>query len=154
MSGEDNNMSFLDSWQSRLLSVLRIVAGLCFMEHGCMKLLHFPAPMMPGPLPPLIMGAGAIELIGGALIVVGLFTRLAAFIASGEMAVAYFGFHVFNAFHMMPPTTPVSFDPQVNHGAEAALYAVIFLYLAAAGGGAWALDAIFGAKRGLEPAAA
>ena len=58
-------MGFLDSWQSRLLSVLRIVAGLCFMEHRCMKLLHFPAPMMPGPLPPLIMGAGVIELVGG-----------------------------------------------------------------------------------------
>ncbi len=52
---------------------------------------------------------------------------------------------------MMPPTTPVSFDPQVNHGAEAALYAVIFLYLAAAGGGAWALDAALNRKRGLEP---
>jgi len=143
-------MSFLDSWQARLLSVLRIIAGLCFFEHGCMKLLHFPAAMMPGALPPLLLAAGAIELIAGALIVLGLFTKPAAFIASGEAAVAYFGFHVFNVFHMMPPTTPVSIDPQVNHGEAAALYAVIFLYLAAAGGGAWALDAIFGRKRGLE----
>ena len=143
-------MSFLDSWQTRLLSVLRIVAGLCFLEHGCMKLLHFPSAMMPGPLPTILMVAGVIELVCGALLVLGLFTKLAAFIASGEAAVAYFGFHVLNAFHMMPPTTPVSIDPQVNHGEAAALYAVIFLYLAAAGGGAWALDAIFGRKRGLE----
>ena len=145
-------MGFLDSWSPRLLRVLRFFAGLCFMEHGCMKLLHFPSAMMPGPLPPVIMVAGVIELVGGALIVVGLFTKLAAFIASGETAVAFFGFHVFNAFHMMPPTTPVSFDPQVNHGEAAALYAVIFLYLAAAGGGAWALDSMFGGKRGLDPA--
>ena len=145
-------MAFLDSWSPRLLALLRIVAGLCFMEHGCMKLLHFPAPMMPGALPPVIMAAGVVELVGGALIVLGLFTRAAAFIASGEMAVAYFGFHVLNAFHMMPAGTPVSFDPQANHGAEAALYSVIFLYIAAAGPGAFALDNLVGHKRGLNPA--
>ena len=145
-------MKFLDSWSPHLLALLRVVAGLCFMEHGCMKLLHFPAPMMPGPLPPMIMAAGVIELVGGALIVLGLFTRLAAFVASGEMAVAYFGFHALNAFHMMPAGTPVSFDPQANHGVEAALYAVIFLYIAAAGPGAFALDNVFGKKRGLEAA--
>jgi putative oxidoreductase len=147
-------MGFLDSWSPRLLSVMRIVVGLMYLEHGCMKLLHFPAPMMPGALPPVLMLAGVIELVAGALLVLGLFTRPAALIASGEMAVAYFGFHALNAFHMMPPTTPVSFDPQVNHGAEAALYALVFLYLASAGGGAWALDAIFGRKRGLDPAGA
>ena len=117
-----------------------------------MKLLHFPAPMMPGALPPMLMVAGVIELVGGALIVLGLFTRAAAFIASGEMAVAYFGFHALNAFHMMPAGTPVSFDPQANHGAEAALYSVIFLYIAAAGPGAFALDNLVGHKRGLNPA--
>ena len=115
-----------------------------------MKLLHFPTAMMPGPLPPMITAAGAIELVAGALLVVGLFTKLAAFIASGEMAVAFFGFHAFNLFHMMPPTTPVTLDPQANHGAEAALYAVIFLYIAAAGGGSIALDAAFNRKRGLD----
>ena len=142
----------LDRWRPQTLAVLRIVSGLCFMEHGAMKLLHFPSAMMPGPLPPVMMLAGAIELIGGALIIVGLFTKLAAFIASGETAVAYWGFHVLNAFHMMPPGTPVSIDPQVNHGEPAALYAVIFLYLAAAGGGAWALDTLlFHRKRGLDP---
>ncbi len=147
-------MAFLDSWSPRLLALLRIVAGLCFMEHGCMKLLHFPAPMMPGPLPPMLMVAGVIELVAGALIVLGLFTKPAALIASGEMAVAFFGFHVLNAFHMMPPGTPVTLDPQANHGAEAALYAVIFLYIAAAGPGAFALDNIIGRKRGLSPVTA
>ena len=147
-------MAFLDGWSPRLLALLRIVAGLCFMEHGCMKLLHFPAPMMPGPLPPMLMVAGAIELVAGALIVLGLFTKPAALIASGEMAVAFFGFHVLNAFHMMPPGTPVTLDPQANHGAEAALYAVIFLYIAAAGAGAFALDNILGRKRGLSPVTA
>ena len=143
---------FLTGWRAQLLSVLRVVAGLCFMEHGAMKLLHFPTAMMPGPLPPLLMAAGAIELVGGALIVLGLFTTLAALIASGETAVAFWGFHVLNAFHMMPPTTPVTIDPQANHGEAAALYAVIFLYLAAAGGGAWALDNLFNRKRGLDAA--
>ncbi len=147
-------MAFLDGWSPRLLALLRIVAGLCFMEHGCMKLLHFPAPMMPGPLPSILMVAGAIELVAGALIVLGLFTKPAALIASGEMAVAFFGFHVLNAFHMMPPGTPVTLDPQANHGAEAALYAVIFLYIAAAGAGAFALDNILGRKRGLSPVTA
>jgi putative oxidoreductase len=132
-------MGFMDSWTGRLLSVLRIVAGLCFMEHGAMKLLHFPAPQMPGPLPPVLVVAGVLELAAGVLIVLGLFTRPAAFIASGESAVAYFSFHVFHLFSFSPPG-PVSFDPQANHGVEAALYAVIFLYIAAAGGGAWALD--------------
>ena len=143
---------FLTGWRAQLLSVLRVVAGLCFMEHGAMKLLHFPTAMMPGQLPPLLMAAGAIELAGGALIVLGLFTKLAAFIASGETAVAFWGFHVLNVFHMMPPNTPVSFDPQANHGEAAALYAVIFLYIAAAGGGAWALDNVFNRKRGLDVA--
>ena len=143
---------FLEPYSPRLLSVLRIVSGAAFLEHGCMKLLHFPAPMMPGNLPMMLQVAGAIELVGGALIVLGLLTKPAAFIASGEMAVAYFGFHALNAFHMMPAGTPVSFDPQANHGAEAALYAVIFLYIASAGPGAFAVDGVLGRKRGLNPA--
>ncbi len=145
-------MNFLDSASPRLLALLRVVAGLMFLEHGCMKLLHFPAPMMPGPLPPLIMVAGILELVAGVLIVLGLLTKPAALIASGEMAVAFFGFHVLNAFHMMPAGTPVSLDPQVNHGEAAALYAVVFLYLAAAGPGALALDNVLGRRRGLAPA--
>ena len=145
-------MGFLNNWSPQLLSLLRVVSGLCFMEHGCMKLLHFPAAAMPGTLPPLIMAAGAIELVAGALIVLGLFAKLAAFIASGEMAVAYFGFHVMNLVGMGPPSVKPNFDPAGNHGAEAALYAVIFLYIAAAGGGSIALDAVIGRKRGLDPA--
>jgi putative oxidoreductase len=112
-------MNFLDSWSPRLLSLMRIIVGLMYLEHGAMKLLHFPAPMMPGSLPALLVVAGWIELIAGALLIIGFFTKPAALIASGEMAIAYFGFHALNAFHMMPPNTPVSFDPQVNHGAEA-----------------------------------
>ena len=145
-------MGFLSRWSPQLLALLRVVAGLCFMEHGCMKLLHFPAPMMPGALPPMLMVAGVIELVGGALIVLGLFARLAAFVASGEMAVAYFGFHVMNLVGMGPPSVKPNFDPAGNHGAEAALYAVIFLYIAAVGGGSIALDAVMGRKRGLDPA--
>lgn len=144
-------MGFLSKWSPQLLSVLRIVAGLCFLEHGTMKILHFPTAMMPGALPPLLLVAGYIELITGVLLVLGLFTRLAAFIASGEAAVAFWGFHVLNVFHMLPPDTMVTIDPQANHGEAAALYAVIFLYLAAAGGGSIAVDAIFNRKRGLDP---
>jgi putative oxidoreductase len=145
-------MGFLRSWSPQLLSVLRIISGLMYFEHGAMKILHFPVAMMPGPLPTIIAVAGYIELIAGALLIVGLFTQIAALFASGEMAVAFFGFHSFNMFRMMPPNTPQTIDPQANHGAEAGLYAVIFLYLAAAGGGAWALDAIFNRRRGLDPA--
>jgi putative oxidoreductase len=148
-------MSFLDSWSPRLLALLRIVAGLMFFEHGCMKLLHFPSAMMPGPLPPLLMAAGVIELVGGALIVLGLFTKPAAFIASGEAAVAYFGYHVTGAVGM-PPMQGMTrgWDPSVNGGAEAALFAVIFLYIAAAGAGAFALDGVMGRNRGLDGASA
>ncbi len=113
-----------------------------------MKLLHFPAPLMPGPLPPLLMLAGVIELVGGMLLLAGLFTKLVAFVCSGELAVAYFGFHVFHGLGNAPG--PVSFDPVVNQGTESALEAVIFLYIAAAGGGAWALDAIFGRRRAAQ----
>lgn len=84
-------MTFLAKYQPQLLSILRIVAGLLFLEHGMQKILHFPPMTMA--IPPnaamIIMAAGWIELIGGALILVGLFTRVAAFICSGEMAVGY-----------------------------------------------------------------
>jgi len=146
-------MGFLNSLSPQTLALLRVIAGLAFLEHGAMKLLHFPAApaMMPPELPPLLMAAGVIELVGGALIVLGLFTKPAAFIASGEAAVAFFGFHVLNAFNMMPADTPIRIDPQANGGEVAALYAVIFLYIASAGGGAFALDSLVGKKRGLEP---
>jgi putative oxidoreductase len=118
------------SWSPRLLSLLRIVAGLGFLEHGTSKFFHFPPFPVPGPLPPLLMAAGALELIGGALILIGLFTRPVAFLLSGQMAVAYFMFHA-----------PKGFSPIVNGGEGAMLYCFIFLYLAAAGAGPWSVDA-------------
>jgi putative oxidoreductase len=122
-------MGFLSTRQPQLLSVLRIVTGLLFLEHGTAKLLHFPhIAMFDGKLPPLILAAGAIELVGGALVTVGLFTRFAAFIMSGEMAVGYFMAHA-----------PKSFFPVLNMGEGAVLYCFVFLYLAAAGSGPWAL---------------
>jgi putative oxidoreductase len=124
-------MSFLDKYTPMLLSILRIVAGLLFLEHGCVKILHFPTSM---PIPPdhaaLIVTAGYIELIGGALIVLGLFSRIAAFIASGEMAIAYWTAH----FAMGGPF------PSINKGGEAILFCFVFLYIAAAGPGPWAIN--------------
>jgi putative oxidoreductase len=125
-------------WTPRLLSVLRIVAALLFMEHGLMKLVHFPAaqPGAPDPLPALLVAAAWIEVVGGALLAVGLFTRIAAFICSGEMAVAYFIGHF--------PSSPW---PAINGGDAAILLCFIFLYLAAAGGGEWSVDAVRGRTR-------
>ena len=122
-------MGFLKNWQSQLLSVLRIVSGLLFFEHGCSKLLHFPhVAMFDGKLPPIILVAGTIEFVGGALVTVGLFTRWAAFVMSGEMAFAYFVAHA-----------PRGFYPLLNQGEPAILFCFIFLYLAAAGPGSLAL---------------
>jgi putative oxidoreductase len=121
--------TWLSRWQPQLLAVLRIVAALLFLEHGLMKLFHFPAPQMPGPLPTLLVVAAVIELVAGVLITLGLFTRLAAFIASGEMAVGYFMSHF-----------PKSFWPGINMGDAAILFCFVFLYIAAAGPGAWSID--------------
>ena len=123
------------AWAPRVLSILRIVAGLAFLQHGTMKYFNFPANDMFTDLPVMsIFGIGGIlELVGGALIVVGLFTRPVAFVLSGMMAVAYFMFHA-----------PSGFFPALNQGEAALLYCFIFLYLACAGGGAWSVDA----KRG------
>jgi putative oxidoreductase len=119
----------LEPYRPQLLAILRIVAGLLFLEHGMMKLFHFPAPQIPGPLPTMLLVAAVIELVAGILITLGLFTRLAAFVASGEMAVAYFIGHF-----------PKSFWPGVNMGDAAILFCFVFLYLAAAGPGAWSID--------------
>ena len=110
----------LGAWAPRLMSVLRLVAGLLYLEHGTMKLLNFPPSDMFGHvrLASMIGAAGVLELVGGALIAVGLFTRSAAFILSGQMAFAYF-----------------------NGGEPAILYCFLFLFLAAAGAGPWSLDA-------------
>ena len=118
------------AWAPRLLSILRIVAGFLFMMHGAQKLLGFPAPFpMQVNLFSLIGLAGILELFGGALVMVGLFTRPVAFILSGEMAFAYFMAHA-----------PKNFWPVLNGGDAAVLYCFVFLYLAAAGGGPWSVD--------------
>jgi len=113
-----------------LLSVLRIAAALAFLEHGTGKLLGFPAglPFIDKMPTGLLNFTGTMELVGGALIVLGLFTRPVAFVLSGFMAFAYFMAHF-----------PVSFFPAINMGEPAVLYCFIFLYLAAAGPGPWAI---------------
>ncbi|WP_068875455.1 MULTISPECIES: DoxX family protein [unclassified Phenylobacterium] len=125
-------MPSLAVWAPRALALLRIIAALLFMEHGLMKLVGFPAPQpgAPDPLPPLLMAAAIIEVVGGGLIALGLFTRLAAFLCSGQMAVAYFMAHGSQGFW-----------PALNGGEAAILFCFIFLYLACAGPGAWSLDA-------------
>ena len=129
-------MTFLKPYSAQLLSVLRVMSGLLFLQHGTTKYLSFPASRMSG-VDPVSMGgaAGLIELIAGVLLVVGLFTRPAAFICSGTMAVAYFYAH-----------SPKGFFPLLNGGELAALYCFVFLYLAAAGGGAWSVDRLRGRK--------
>jgi len=126
-------MPNLDVWAPRVLSLLRIVAALLFMEHGLMKLFHFPAPQpgAPDPLPTLLLAAAAIEVVGGGLIALGLFTRIAAFVCSGQMAVAYFMAHASQGFW-----------PALNGGEAAILYCFVFLYLVFAGPGIWSLDAV------------
>jgi putative oxidoreductase len=120
---------FLEKYQPQLLAVLRIVAALLFIQHGTIKLFQFPAAQMEGPLPTMLLVAAIIELVTGILMIVGLFTRLAAFIASGLMAAAYFIGHY-----------PQGFWPAFNQGEAAILFCFVFLYIAAAGPGAWSID--------------
>jgi putative oxidoreductase len=118
-----------------LHSVLRIVAGLCFLEHGTGKILGFPA-HLPGinQMPvPLLYFTGLMELIGGALITIGFLTRPVAFVLSGFMAVGFFMIHVAVVGHGV-------IFPAVNGGDAAVLFCFIFLYLAAAGAGPWSVD--------------
>ncbi len=124
----------LNAWAPRVLSLLRIMSALAFMAHGTQKLLNIPLRQGGGP-PPELMSmiglAGAIELVGGALLIIGLFTRPVAFICSGLMAAAYFIAHA-----------PRNFFPTLNGGDAAILFCFIFLYLVFAGGGAWSVDAM------------
>jgi putative oxidoreductase len=132
---------------SYMLSILRIVAGLLFLEHGTSKVLGFPptpgmppaavhaATSTPGYMPMLGHLSGPIELIGGALFTLGLFTRPVAFVISGEMAVAYFTAHF-----------PHGFFPLINKGELAVLYCFVFFYFVFSGGGPLALDAVFRRK--------
>jgi putative oxidoreductase len=126
------SQSFRAEWSPRLLSILRIVAGLLFLEHGLSKYLGFPASSPAAFQVVGILGlAGAIEVVAGVLVAIGLFTRAAAFIASGEMAFAYFMAHF-----------PKSVFPLVNGGDAAVLYCFIFLFLAVEGGGPWSVDSV------------
>jgi putative oxidoreductase len=126
------------SWAPRLLSVLRIVAAFLFMQFGTAKLVAFPAAIMPGggtaPMASLAGIAGLLEAVGGALLLVGLFTRPVAFILAGEMAVAYFIGHA-----------PQGFWPVLNQGHPAIMFCFVWLYISAAGPGPWSLDAKRGA---------
>jgi len=116
-------------WATRTLSVVRIMAGLLFMEHGLAKLFGFPTAAAHPQMFHLLWFAGVLETFGGLLIVVGLFTRPVAFLLSGEMAVGYFMSH-----------EPRNFFPMLNGGDAAVLYCFIFFYLFVAGGGVWSLD--------------
>ena len=125
---------WVSAWSPQILSILRIAAALLFMQHGTMKLLDYPPTGDHADLELMsLVGVGGIlELFGGALLLVGLFTRPVAFILSGFMAVAYFMAHA-----------PRGFFPILNNGELAALYCFVFFYLAFAGGGAWSLDALW-----------
>lgn len=118
------------AWAPALLSVLRIVTAFLFIAHGTQKLLDFPAPSRgPVEIASLMGVAALLELVGGALLLAGLFTRPVAFVLSGFMAFAYFMAHA-----------PQGFWPLLNRGELAIMYCFVFLYLAAAGGGPWSLD--------------
>jgi len=118
------------SWTPALHALLRIVTGLLFLEHGTAKLFHFPVAQGPDSLPPMLTVAAVFEVVGGALVTLGLFTRWAAFLLAGEMAVAYFMAHF-----------PKDFFPLENGGEAAILFCFVFLFLAAAGAGPFSIDA-------------
>ena len=124
------------AWGPRLLSVLRIVSGLIFLEHGTQKLLGFPAGMAPPEMFTTFWFGGILELVGGFLVLIGLFTRPTAFILAGEMAVAYWMYHF--------PKGPF---PALNMGDAAILFCFVFLYLSAAGPGPWSVDAMGRGRR-------
>ena len=128
------------SWAPQLLSTLRIIAAFLFTQYGTAKLLAFPGAVMPGggtaSLTSLAGIAGLLEMVGGGLLLIGLFTRPVAFILSGEMAVAYFKGHA-----------PQGFWPVLNQGSPAIFFCFLWLYVSAAGPGPWSLDALRHAAR-------
>ena len=120
--------NLLDGREDQAYALLRIVTGFLFIWHGTQKLFNFPSDFS-YPLNPLMYGAGTIEMVGGALVMIGLFTRPAAFICSGTMAVAYWMMHGMNHFF-----------PMLNHGELAAFYCFAFLFIAVRGAGIWSVD--------------
>ena len=130
---------FLGRYATYIYAVLRIVTGFLFLWHGSQKLLGFPPSASPSPdgLSPLMAAAGGIELIGGILIMIGLFTSLAAFISSVTMAVAYFMSH----FSMQ------AFLPLQNRGELAVVYCFVMLYIASRGAGVWSIESMFKGSR-------
>jgi putative oxidoreductase len=125
----------LDKARPYVLSILRIMVALLFMQHGLQKFFAFPSAGPPD-MTPLLYIQGVIEIVGGVLILLGLFTRPVAFILSGDMAVAYFMAHA-----------PRSFFPAVNAGDSAVLYCFIFLYIMCAGPGPWSVDRATGMEK-------
>ena len=123
--------TWMSRWQPHLLAILRIIVALLFIEHALIKLFGFPPAGQPGlqEVGTLLWIGGVIELVTGVLVLLGLLTRTAAFVAAGEMAVAYFMVHA-----------PRGFYPAVNMGEGAILFCFVFLYIAAAGPGAWSID--------------
>ena len=120
---------WLQRFSPQLLSLMRIAVGLTFIEHGTQKLLSFPVPR-PGLSLPLLLFTGILETVGGALVTLGLMTRLFAFLLSGELAVGYWWLHA--------PRSPY---PMANGGEAMVLYCFVFLFIAAVGAGPWSLDA-------------
>jgi putative oxidoreductase len=135
--GGNSVNEFYSTWSLRVLSVLRIVAGFLMIWHGNQKLFGYPISLPPGAEGALVTTAGIIELFGGLLILIGLFTRPVAFLISGLMAAAYFLAHA-----------PSGFLPIVNQGELAAIYSFLYLYFAFAGGGAWSLDTLLSRSTG------
>jgi len=137
----------LDPWTARAHALLRIVVGYLYLMHGSAKLLHMPhvAAFDQLQIASLIGVAGILELVGGALILVGLFTRPVAFILSGEMAVAYFMAHASKGSPLVP---------MMNQGEAAVLYCFVFLYFAAAGAGIWSLDTMRQTRSTASPSTA
>ena len=130
----------LGKWQPVALSLFRFITGLLLFQYGVAKILGFPAVPMFAKIPPLIVAAGTLELVLGALLMIGLFTRISAFVLSGQMAFAYFLGHMFK-----DPAKPV-FLPLLNGGTAAILFCFACLYLSTAGGGPYSVDAMMRKK--------
>ena len=131
---------FLSAYNPQLYALMRIIVGFLFLWHGCQKLFGFPSGMPAGVPAFIIYGAGPIEFFGGILIMIGLLTHWAAFITSGQMAVAYWMVHGTKALL-----------PLQNNGELAVLYCFVFLFISSQGGGIWSIDALINRKKPHEP---